>query len=93
MADKTVKELAEMVSKSVSAVRQQLVDAGLPARGEDDLVTELEQEQLVAYLKQSHGQQQKRRISLKSKTTSTARVTGSSGKSKSVNVELSLIHI
>ncbi|MGB5877930.1 MAG: translation initiation factor IF-2, partial [Psychrobacter nivimaris] len=45
-------------------------------------------EKLVTYLKQSHGQQEKRRISLKSKTTSTARVTGSSGKSKSVNVEV-----
>lgn len=88
MADKTVKELAEMVSKTVSVVQQQLVDAGLPARKEDDLVTELEQERLIAYLKQSHGQQQKRRISLKSKTTSTARMTGTSGKSKSVNVEV-----
>ena len=88
MADKTVKELAEMVGKTPTAVRQQLADAGLPARGEDDLVTELEQEKLVAYLRQSHGQQDKRRISLKSKTTSTARVTGSSGKSKSVNVEV-----
>ncbi|MDN3398573.1 translation initiation factor IF-2 [Psychrobacter sp. APC 3426] len=88
MADKTVKELAEMVGKTASAVKQQLVDAGLPARAEDDLVTELEQEKLVTYLKQSHGQQEKRRISLKSKTTSTARVTGSSGKSKSVNVEV-----
>ena len=88
MADKTVKELADMVGKTPSAVKQQLVDAGLPARAEDDLVTELEQEKLVTYLKQSHGQQEKRRISLKSKTTSTARVTGSSGKSKSVNVEV-----
>ena len=88
MADKTVKELADMVGKTASAVKQQLVDAGLPARAEDDLVTELEQEKLVTYLKQSHGQQEKRRISLKSKTTSTARVTGSSGKSKSVNVEV-----
>ena len=88
MADKTVKELADMVGKTASAVKQQLVDAGLLARAEDDLVTELEQEKLVTYLKQSHGQQEKRRISLKSKTTSTARVTGSSGKSKSVNVEV-----
>ena len=88
MADKTVKELAELVGKTTSAVKQQLLDAGLPARAEDDLVTELEQEKLVTYLKQSHGQQEKRRISLKSKTTSTARVTGSSGKSKSVNVEV-----
>lgn len=88
MADKTVKELAEMVGKTTDAVKQQLVDAGLPARAEGDLVTELEQEKLVTYLKQTHGQQEKRRISLKSKTTSTARVTGSSGKSKSVNVEV-----
>jgi len=88
MADKTVKELAELVGKTTDAVKQQLVDAGLPARAEDDLVTEFEQEKLVTYLKQSHGQQEKRRISLKSKTTSTARVTGSSGKSKSVNVEV-----
>ncbi|PYE41111.1 translation initiation factor IF-2 [Psychrobacter fozii] len=88
MADKTVKELADMVGKTASAVKQQLVDAGLPARAEDDLVSEVEQEKLVTYLKQSHGQQEKRRISLKSKTTSTARVTGSSGKSKSVNVEV-----
>ena len=88
MADKTVKELADMVGKTASTVQQQLQDAGLPARSEDDLVTELEQEKLVTYLKQSHGQQEKRRISLKSKTTSTARVTGSSGKSKSVNVEV-----
>ena len=88
MADKTVKELADMVGKTASAVQQQLVDAGLPARAEDDLVSEVEQEKLVTYLKQSHGQQEKRRISLKSKTTSTARVTGSSGKSKSVNVEV-----
>ncbi|MGM8889206.1 translation initiation factor IF-2 N-terminal domain-containing protein, partial [Psychrobacter sp. 1U2] len=64
MADKTVKELAEMVGKTVGAVQQQLQDAGLPARGEDDSVTELEQEKLVTYLKQSHGQQEKRRISL-----------------------------
>ena len=51
MADKTVKELAEMVGKTTSAVKQQLVDAGLPARAEDDLVTEFEQEKLVTYLK------------------------------------------
>ena len=88
MADKTVRELADMVGKTASVVQQQLQDAGMPARDEGDSVTEAEQEKLVAYLKQSHGQQDKRRISLKSKTTSTARVTGSSGKSKSVNVEV-----
>ncbi len=87
MADKTVKELAEMVGKTVDVVLQQLVDAGLPARVETSMVTELEQERLVAFLKRSHGQKQKRRISLKSKTTSTAKMTGTSGKAKSINVE------
>ncbi len=87
MADKSVKELAQMVKKTPVVVLQQLKDAGLPARGEDDLVTEHEQERLVAFLKESHGQEQKRRISLKSKTTSTAKMTGTSGKAKSINVE------
>lgn len=36
MADKTVKELADMVGKTAIAVQQQLVDAGLPARAEGD---------------------------------------------------------
>ena len=101
MADKTVKELAAMTTKTVEAINNQLVKAGLSARGDNDIVTDSEQQKLVSFLQQSHGQNDKPRISLKSKTTSTARVTGTSGKAKSVNVEvrkkmvfdLSLIHI
>ena len=88
MADKTVKELAEMTKKTVDAINQQLVKAGLAARSDNDIVTDSEQEKLVSFLQQSHGQQDKPRISLKSKTTSTARVTGTSGKAKSINVEV-----
>lgn len=88
MADKSVKELATLVNKSVATVKAQLVQAGLPERGDNDMVTESEQEKLVAFLKKSHGQTQKKRISLKSKTTSTARITGTSGRAKSINVEV-----
>lgn len=88
MADKTVKELAAMTNKSVDAIKKQLVDAGLPARGDDDIVTDREQEKLVSFLQQSHGQAEKARISINRKTTSTAKVTGTSGKAKSVNVEV-----
>ena len=88
MADKTVKELADMTKKSVDAIKKQLVDAGLPARGDDDIVTEQEQEKFVSFLQQSHGQQDKPRISINRKTTSTAKVTGTSGKAKNVNVEV-----
>lgn len=88
MADKTVKELAKQVSKSVTVLKRQLVAAGLPERGDDDLVTDSEQEKLLAFLKKSHGQTEKKRISLKRKTTSTAKITGTSGRSKSINVEV-----
>lgn len=88
MAEKTVKKLAEMTKKSVEVIKKQLVDAGLPARGENDIVTELEQEKLLKFLKRNNGQKDKPRISLKSKTTSTAKVTSTSGKPKSINVEV-----
>lgn len=88
MADKTVKQLAEMTQTTVDTIKKQLVDAGLNARGDNDIVTETEQQQLVGFLKQSHGEVQKSRISLKSKTTHTAKVTGTSGKAKNINVEV-----
>lgn len=88
MADKTVKQLAAASKTTTDIIKQQLVSAGLSARGDDDIVTEHEQEQLVAFLQQSHGQKNKSRISLKSKTTSTAKVTGTSGRAKNVNVEV-----
>lgn len=83
---KTVKQLAQISNTTTETILKQLADAGLPSRGEDDLVTDTEQDKLVAFLKQSHGEQPKSRISLKSKTTSTAQVTGTSGKAKTVNV-------
>lgn len=86
MANKTVQELAQISKTTAQTILKQLSDAGLPSRGETDIVSEAEQEKLVAFLKQSHGETSKKRISLKSKTTSTAQVTGTSGKAKTVNV-------
>ena len=83
---KTVKELAQLSKTTPETILKQLSDAGLPVRGENDSVSDIEQEKLVAFLKQSHGETPKSRISLKSKTTSTAQVTGTSGKAKTVNV-------
>lgn len=51
MTDKTVKELAQISKKEVSLLQSQLKEAGLPARGDDALVTESEQEILLAFLK------------------------------------------
>ena len=55
MADKTVKELAAMTTKTVEAINNQLVKAGLSARGDNDIVTDSEQQKLVSFLQQSHG--------------------------------------
>ena len=63
MVDKTVKELAKLSNKTPQILLKQLTDAGLSARSEDDVVSESEQEKLVIFLQQSHGQSQKSRIS------------------------------
>lgn len=86
MTDKTVKDLAKISNKDVSLLQKQLHEAGIPNRGENDLVSEAEQEKLLAYLQKSHGQTQKSRISLKAKTATTAQMTSTSGKAKTVNI-------
>ncbi|MDO4897573.1 MAG: translation initiation factor IF-2 [Moraxella sp.] len=86
MAQKTVKELAKLSKKTPEVLIAQLKEAGLGVRGEDDVVSDGEQEQLLVFLKKSHGEKPKSRISLKSKTTSTAKITDTTGKAKKVNV-------
>jgi translation initiation factor IF-2 len=93
MTDKTVKELAQNVGRPVEKLLEQLVEAGLPNRTEDAVVSESEQEQLVAHLKRSHGQAPANtNITLKRKTTSTAKVASTSGKAKTINVEVRKKH-
>lgn len=86
MAEKSVKELAELSNKTPEVLLAQLKEAGLSVRGENDMVSDSEQETLVAFLKQSHGDKPKSRISIKTKTTATAKITDTSGKAKNVNV-------
>jgi translation initiation factor IF-2 len=89
MAEKTVKELAQMVQKPVEKLLEQLAAAGMPQRTADSAVSESEQEQLVSHLQRSHGQAAPdTRIGFKRKITTTAKVTGTSGKAKAINVEV-----
>lgn len=93
MTDKTVKELAKNVGRPVEKLLEQLTEAGLPGRSADAIISETEQEQLVAYLKRSHGQAPANgNITLKRKTTSTAKVASTSGKAKTINVEVRKKH-
>ena len=93
MADKSVNELAQQVGRPVEKLLAQLVEAGLPARAATGLVTDSEQEKLVAHLRQSHGQAaQDKQITLQRKTLGTAKVASSTGKAKTINVEVRKKH-
>ncbi|KAA1175799.1 translation initiation factor IF-2 [Marinobacter salinexigens] len=86
MAEVTVKQLAEDVGAPVDRLLKQIVEAGLSARSADDSVSSDEKQQLLAYLRKTHGEAESepRKITLKRKTTTTLKA----GKAKTVNVEV-----
>ncbi|WP_415886779.1 translation initiation factor IF-2 [Neptuniibacter sp. QD37_6] len=92
MAEVTVKQLAEMVGVSVERLLEQMQEAGISGKNETAEVSETERQSLLNHLKRSHGEDaddaEPKKITLKRKTTSTLKVSGASGKKKTVNVEV-----
>lgn len=89
MTDKTIKELAESVNSPVEKLLEQVRDAGLPQRTAGDVISTEDQAKLAesrqgSSAKLGAGQQ----ITLKRKTTGTASVADSSGRTKKINVEV-----
>src|SRR5690625_2486897 len=77
MADVTVSDLAKTLGKaveiSVDRLLAQMQEAGLPHKSADDLVSDEEKQQLLAYLKgqQGEGSAQPRKITLNRRKTET----------------------
>ncbi len=94
MTDKSIKELALSVGRPVEKLLEQVRDAGLPQRAADDIISTDQQDTLVNHLKKVHGQDSGNagKITLKRKTTSTAKVASTSGKAKTINVEVRKKH-
>ena len=94
MTDKSIQELAVNVGLSVEKLLEQVKEAGLPQNKADDKITTQQQDTLVNHLKKSHGQDSGHagKITLKRKTTSTAKVASTSGKPKTINVEVRKKH-
>jgi len=89
MADVTVKQLADDVGAPVDRLLRQIEDAGLNQRSESDIVTDDEKQTLLAFLRKSHGEAtEPRRITLKRKTTTQLKTSGSAGRGKTVSVEV-----
>ncbi|WP_180114133.1 translation initiation factor IF-2 [Acinetobacter sp. YH12063] len=94
MTDKSIKELALSVGRPVEKLLEQVRDAGLPQTKPDDIISTEQQNALVNHLKKVHGQDAGNagQITLKRKTTSTAKVASTSGKAKTINVEVRKKH-
>jgi translation initiation factor IF-2 len=94
MTDKSIKELALSVERPVEKLLEQVRDAGLPQRKAEDIISTEQQNTLVNHLKKLHGQDDGNagKITLKRKTTSTAKVASTSGKAKTINVEVRKKH-
>lgn len=91
MAEVTVKQLAETVGRPVETLLTQMQEAGLAHQKADEVVSDAEKQQLLAFLKRAHGESdaEPKKITLKRKETTTLKVApAAGGKSKTVNVEV-----
>ena len=89
MAQVTVQQLAEVVGASSERLLSQMKEAGLPHTAADEAVSDEDKQTLLKFLKRSHGESTDapKRITLKRKSISTLRTSGSQGK-KTVAVEI-----
>jgi translation initiation factor IF-2 len=89
MAQVTVQQLAEVVGASAERLLTQMKEAGLPHTAAEEVVSDEDKQTLLKFLKRSHGESTEapKKITLKRKTLSTLRTSGSQGK-KTVNVEV-----
>ena len=95
MPDTTVDEFAKDVGASVSRIQEQLIEAGLPSKNANDVITDEEKKELLSFLRKKHGKDEgegPRKITLRRKTISELKVpVASQGRlkprSKTVSIE------
>jgi len=92
MADVTISELAKVVGVDVSKLLSQVKDAGLPHKKADEIISNDDKNTLLQFLRGSHGESERAaapsKITLKRKTLGTLKSASSSGRGKTVNVEV-----
>ncbi|EAS62509.1 translation initiation factor IF-2 [Photobacterium angustum] len=92
MSEVTVKTLAEEIGTPIDRLLQQLSEAGI-AKKADENVSQTEKQALLNHLQKEHGGNSNtdgapNRLTLQRKTRSTLSVSGSGGKNKNVQVEV-----
>ncbi|MEE4219112.1 MAG: translation initiation factor IF-2 [Xanthomonadales bacterium] len=95
MSKVTVSQLADVLGVEESKLLMQLNDAGIKASGPDDAVSNDDKKKLLAHLRASHGKRESdatapRKVTLKRKSVSELRVSGSGPRAatRTVNVEV-----
>ncbi len=98
MPDVTIKQFADVVGIPVEHLLAQLGQAGLAVKDAHEIITDNEKLQLLGYLRRNHDNgdgavgTEPRKITLKRKTISALKQTGTQGKTKTVNVEVRKKH-
>ena len=95
MADVTVEQFAEVLKVPVDKLLTQLDEAGIKVSGSGDTITDDAKLELLSFLRRAHGLDESpsavatpRKITLKRKSQSELRMSGSQGRSRTVSVEV-----
>ena len=95
MAEVTVSQFADVLKVPVEKLLSQLEDAGIKVTGSEDKISEDAKLLLLTYLRKSHGEKDDgkanaapEKITLKRKSQSEIKLSGSQGRSRTVNVEI-----
>ncbi|MDR0635386.1 MAG: translation initiation factor IF-2 [Azoarcus sp.] len=88
MEGMSVTQFAGELKMPAEALLEQLKRAGVDKFDEKDLLTEQDKSRLLAYLRESHGDARKGKITLTRKQTSEIRATDATGRARTVQVEV-----
>src|SRR5439155_3292019 len=86
----TVAQLAAELTRSASALLEQLQSAGVSKASTDDALTDADKERLLDHLRSSHGTTggERKKITLTRKSTSEIKQADASGKARTIQVEV-----
>jgi len=90
MAVTTVAQFAEQLKRPTAALIEQLASAGVPKKSPDDSLTDADKERLLEFLRSAHGTagSERKKITLTRKSTTEIKQADSSGKARTIQVEV-----
>lgn len=90
MSSKTVSEFANELKKSTEILLEQLKSAGVAKSAPSDSLSDADKQQLLSYLQASHGtaSPERKKITLVKKSTSEIKQADSTGKARTIQVEV-----